>query len=125
MKEKSSREKGDELEQYVARILNMEFTRGSGNQLDDADLKDDRMLIECKVKNGAKGVSIPGTQLNKLTKQAAKWRKEWALATMNSDGQVFFTVNADWFREIYDAAKEQWKNDRSNNDRGKQTDTEG
>lgn len=112
----NKREVGDELEQYVARLLNMDYTRGSGNQLDDADLKDDRMIIECKVKNNTKGVSVPASQLTKVSRQATKWRRDWGFVTKNSDGRVFITLDLNTFAEIYDNLKS--LQEETNNQKG-------
>lgn len=107
--DRTNREKGDALESYIARALDMEPTNGSGNQKDDADLKDEHMLIECKVKGNNAGVNVPEKQLTKLIKQAAKWHRDYAFVTMNSNGKIYVTTDIQWFIEIYEAAKLHWK----------------
>lgn len=108
-KDRTNKEKGDALESYIARALDMEPTAGSGNQKDDADLKDEHMIVECKVKNNNAGVNVPEKQLSKLIKQAGKWHKDCAFVTMNSNGNIYVTTDIQWFREIYEAAKLHWK----------------
>lgn len=80
----------------------MELTRNSGASLDDADLRDDHLVVECKVKGAMKGVSIPLSLIEKVKKQATKWRRDWAIVTRNAAGDDHITMPLDVFEEIYE-----------------------
>lgn len=105
MRQKTNREKGDSLEKLVSSLLGIKITKGSGALNDDGDLRDDRLLIECKVKNGSNSVSIPSALIEKVRAQAVKWRLDWLIATQTKDKKVYVTMNIDTFAEIYYASK--------------------
>jgi hypothetical protein len=102
----TNRKTGDLFETYLINLFNIGGTHASGASLDDADLKDDYILIECKVKSTVKGVSISPSLIDKVSEQAVKWRREWAIASRTAKGD-FITLPAGTFAEIYDGFKRQ------------------
>jgi len=99
--DKNNRAIGDTLEKKVMYLLQMRGTHNSGATNDDADLKDDHMIVECKVKSKMAGLGISASLLEKVKKQALKWRREWAIVTRNADGDEFVTVPLNDFAEYY------------------------
>ena len=57
-------------EQEVKKLLGAKGTPNSGAMFNDADLSDDKFIIECKVKNTRKTFSVPAKEITKLKKQA-------------------------------------------------------
>lgn len=102
---KNLRAVGDEFENICIAKLDMKGTYGSGANYDDADLKDDFLMIECKVKTTVKGVSIPPALINKVKAQATKWQRFWAIANRTQAGD-FITLPLDTFAEIYEGYKD-------------------
>jgi len=111
MRQKTNREKGDELESLVSTLLGMKITKGSGALNDDGDLKDSRLIIECKVKNGSNSISIPSALIEKVRAQAVKWGLDWLIATQTKDKKVYVTMGIDTFAEIYYQSKHQHRGD--------------
>lgn len=101
----NSRQVGDVFEHHCIKLLGMGGTYGSGACVDDADLKDDHMLIECKVKNTSSGVNVPPALIEKVSAQAEKWRRDWAIACRTQAGD-FVTMPLDVFAEIYEGYKD-------------------
>lgn len=88
---KSSRTKGDKLENYVSAMLRIPKTTNSGAALDNADLKSAEIMIECKF-TSQDSITISKTILKKLINQAAKWHiPSYAIVTENKIG-TFITV---------------------------------
>jgi|TARA_R110002110_G_scaffold145190_3_gene334581 hypothetical protein len=77
----NSREKGDEFEQKVAKLLNMRQTANSGAMHDDADLRPRNgkpVIAEAKVRNTETSVkSRTHMDICKLENQADKLGKDW------------------------------------------------
>lgn len=96
----STREIGDKFEERCQSLLGMRPTYGSGACIDDADLKDDHLIVECKVRTKVGGINIPPALIDKVNAQAIKWRRDWAIATQTMAGQ-FITMPLDVFAEIY------------------------
>lgn len=110
----SSREVGDELEKKVLRDLNQagestfesfKPTAGSGSKWQDADIRHNKLVVECKVKNSVKGFSAPTSELNKLIKEAEKQFKDWLYIEQNADGRVMVLMDFNAFLEI----SEDWR----------------
>lgn len=97
----SNREIGDKFEQKCIDLLEMRGTYGSGACIDDADLKDEHLIIECKVKNNQSGVSIPKSLITKVNNQAEKWHRDWAIAYSTQAGE-YVTMPLNVFAEIYE-----------------------
>lgn len=100
----STRSLGDSLELYAATVLGMELTYGSGASLDDADLKDDRFLGECKLRQKP-GISIRAGVLTKVMKQATRWHRDWLLIHQQESGLKTVTLDLHDFAEIYKTYK--------------------
>ena len=95
---------GEQFEKDCANLLDMQRTWSSGATLDNADLTDDHLLIECKVKNTVDGISIPKSLIEKVKEQATKWRRDWAIASRTKAGD-FIVLPVDVFAEIYEEYK--------------------
>lgn len=105
MRQKTNKEKGNDLENLVSKLLNIKITKGSGALNDDGDLRDDKLIIECKVKNGSDSVSVPSALIQKVRDQAVKWSLDWLIVTQTKDKKVYVTMNLDTFAELYSASK--------------------
>ena len=102
---KSSRDVGLELEVFVKEELEMDFTVNSGAALDDADLKDNNIIIECKNNPDKKSVTIPANLIDKVKKQANKWHRwDWAIVNRTKLG-TFATIPFSFFTDLYNAFK--------------------
>lgn len=99
---KNTRDIGNDLEMRVSNRLNLKQTIGSGNKLHDADLKDDYLLVECKVKGGATGSSLPASHLKKIRKASRDFHRKWAYIVENKNKDTLVTIEFDFFKELYD-----------------------
>lgn len=95
-----NRQKGNALEARASHLLGIRPTANSGAYRDDADLKDDRFLVECKVKGGTAG-PIPANLKKKLSKQSVKWNRDWVYVVQNRDHEDFVVLTLDAFAELY------------------------
>jgi hypothetical protein len=66
----------------------------------DGDLKHPEYVVECKVKNSSKGVSIPAKELTKLQAEAKKQFKEWLFVVENESGNISITMDITLFSEM-------------------------
>jgi hypothetical protein len=93
---------GDQLEKKTLGLLKSCFstTAGSGSVWMDGDLKHPEYVVECKVKNATKGVTIPTKDLSKLQLEAKKQMKEWLFVVENGLGDISITMDIRTFSEI-------------------------
>jgi hypothetical protein len=98
----SNRDIGDELENKVISKLGEGFHRtgNSGATFKDGDIRNRRLVIECKVKNNTEGFSSPKSELKKLWKEANKQGKDWLYIEQNGDGKVMVLMDFDTFLEM-------------------------
>lgn len=106
MRPKTNKEKGDSLELLVSRLLDIKITKASGALNDDGDLRDDRLIIECKVKNGSNSISVPSALIQKVRDQAVKWSLDWLIVTQTKDKRAYVTMDLDTFAELYGISKQ-------------------
>jgi hypothetical protein len=101
-RKKSTRQIGDDLEKKTKILLksSFEFTAGSGSVWKDGDLRHKEYVVECKVKNATKGISVPAKDLAKLQEEAKKQLKEWLFVVENAKGDISITMDIRTFSEI-------------------------
>lgn len=104
----NSRKVGEKLELIVSNLLGVKQTRNSGALADDADLKDSKFLIECKVTQRV-APSLPSSHLKKLSKQALKWNKDWIYIIQTEDGKQYAITELNMFAELYQTARKVWE----------------
>jgi len=92
--QKSSRAKGDEIEDRVLHILGPAFkkTAGSGSVWKDGDLKAPGYLVEVKERNTA-GASCAGPDLNKLISRARLEGRDWIFVCQNYNRKLVAMVD--------------------------------
>ncbi len=96
------------FESYVARLLKANLTKNSGAMNDDADLKDELCLIECKFRS-SDTLTVDHNILSKVNDQSLKWNKDsWILAYANNRG-AYAILPIEFFADIYNHYKESIK----------------
>lgn len=96
----SNRSVGDELEDKICQKFNVQKTAKSGAHWDNADLVNNNVLIECKVKNDCSSFRCPKSELSKLKKQANRSSKDWIYVMQDANGEVYVLTSLDYFQEI-------------------------
>lgn len=94
-----SREKGDKLEDFVSKRLDINKTTNSGAKFNNADLADKYFLIECKYKDIDR-FKPEWKELKKVMKQAGDSGRDWIYIQENQEGK-FVTVGWDLFEEMW------------------------
>lgn len=108
MKEKSTRSKGDELENYVlVRIASLKKTNNSGAVSANGDLIDSEIMIDCKNIQSKSTVSISDSELTKIKTQSGRYNKDWALVHKTSTGKIVACVDFEFFQVLYNTYFEQ------------------
>ena len=93
--EKSPRNIGDELEDYVLSTLpNTRKTKGSGSVRGDGDLhQGEDYLVECKNKMGTcQGISITGAEVKKGIQQALKKNRRPVFILKNAQKDIWACI---------------------------------
>ena len=88
-KAKSSRDKGDDVEDRVLKFLEPYFstTAGSGSVFQDGDLRSVDFICEVKMRPTA-GASVAGKDLTKLINRANMEGKDWLFVCQNYDKRL-------------------------------------
>lgn len=94
-----SREKGDNLENFVAKRLDINKTTNSGAKFNNGDLANYHFIIECKYKNIDK-FKPDWKELKKVMKQAIDTGRDWVYVQENQEGK-FVTISWDLFEEMW------------------------
>lgn len=99
-----NRERGEEFEARVAKLLNMRQTANSGAMHDDADLRPRNgkaVIAECKVKGGQNYSAIGSFRkdLHKLQEQAHRLGKDWFYVLTDKQGREIVICELDFFAE--------------------------
>jgi len=99
----NSRDRGDQFEQKIAKLLNMKQTANSGAMFDDADLRPKngkRVIAEAKVKNTQGTVQAHVyTEIEKLSKQADKIGTDWFYVIHDRSGRELVICELNFFAE--------------------------
>lgn len=94
-----SRHTGDKLEKEIEQRFNIRRTSMSGGYWDNADLANEFVIVECKVKNDTDTFKCPKSELDKLKKQADKLGKDWMYIMQDGKGKKYVLTSLDFFQE--------------------------
>lgn len=92
------RKKGDKLEIRISGDLKINRTTNSGAKFDNADLSNNDLIIEAKVKDKPTP-SITKKEIEKLIAQAKKHNKEW-LYIQECNSGTYVLLDYNFFLEI-------------------------
>lgn len=106
----STRKTGDELEKEILEHLNsvrgqrdsdcgFRLCANSGAKWSDGDIRHQQLVIECKVKNTSKGMTVPIAELTKLKQLADTQCKDWVYVQKNATG-TYVSMDLDTFLEL-------------------------
>lgn len=106
MKEKTTRDIGKELEDYVFNNYpgdSVKRTNNSGAVSNNGDLLDDKhdLLIDCKNYRSSSSITLSKKDLEKIKKQALDNNRDWVLVTQNKEGDKIVCMNFETFSTIY------------------------
>lgn len=104
---------GLDFEKIVQNKLNIKPTLNSGAMNDDADLKDEFNLFECKLRSTKSTISVSETIIKKLIKQANKWCKSWCIIYKSCDREYAILPFKE-FAEYYNFYKEHNGQEKNN-----------
>jgi Holliday junction resolvase len=110
MKKKTTRDTGNSLEKKALRVLSeygFRQTAGSGSVFKDGDLSHPQYVVECKVRNSTSGLSISGSDLVKLIKEAKKQGKEWLAILENRDGVKSVMMDLNQFATLLEELQDE------------------
>lgn len=107
MREKSTRDIGKELEDFVFNNYPnsaVKRTNNSGAVSSNGDLLDDkhRILIDCKNYKSSTSINITKKDLEKIKYQARQNDRDWILVIQNKDGDKIVCMDFNTFATIYD-----------------------
>ena len=93
------------LEEYVISKFQEVYpeareTPGSGNTLDDADVRMPHWVIECKDTNTKENIIVTQKWIEKVRQQAYSREKEWAIVNSNKNGEKVITLDLEIFIEV-------------------------
>jgi len=102
-KNKSTRDKGDEVEDRVLKFLEPYFnsTAGSGSVFKDNDLRSNKFVCEVKMRSTA-GASVAGPDLKKLINRAKMEGKDWLFVCENYDKKLVAMISLWTFSYIHE-----------------------
>ena len=106
----SKREMADRMERRVADQLSMGLTVNSGAYNDDADLKDNFSVAECKYIS-SKNINVSRIVFRKLTKQRKQWHRPMCFVattietSKDDEDDTFITIPLSMFARLYHAYK--------------------
>lgn len=99
--------KGQEFEQEVITSLSkrsfnkFRLSSNSGAKNNDADIRSEKFLIECKVKD-TNDFKHSNKELKKLIKQANGLGKDWIYILKNNNNKIFTLISYDTFLDLID-----------------------
>lgn len=100
----------ENLEQIVRSVLNLRYTKGSGNVHNDGDGRGTpidgdtsmALLAECKYTSKIKGsVSFKKSDFNKIQKSSMVYGRTPILCISDGDGQIYVMTTLEDFKRIY------------------------
>ena len=95
----NKRDVGNAFEIKVSQAIpNGKLTPNSGAMFNNADVVNDTLVVECKVRNKP-SINISKIQLEKLKKQALLYSKDYAFANKTTNGE-YITISLEHFKQL-------------------------